>query len=267
MKKLIFSIALIGASLTSMAAVPGKTYAPGDTIMVDGYEALVYYVTPDGQHGSAMLPPALAEKDRENAKKAQNKALKAVSNKTPAELYAESEKNLAKLVKSGHMTQEKADATLSELRQAMEKMDSDKPIGDAANGATPEDVVKPIKMDKKFMSREYHIDEWKAEHPDSWTLANVDDGARIIKGLTGGLGREYQYSVKDRSSLAEKYTKDLTWQNRLNQLLVNGFIVIDQHSGKPYSIMDFTAKITPKHWMELTDTCTFHEMTVAVTNF
>lgn len=51
------------------AQIPGKTYQPGDSIILDGMICLVYKVDDSGMHGSAMSPRVADSKHFEKTKK------------------------------------------------------------------------------------------------------------------------------------------------------------------------------------------------------
>lgn len=81
MKSLIAFVAAImagclAAPLTATAQVPGKPYAPCDTIVLDGISCLVISVDETGMHGKAMSPYLVKAKDADKMKKNAEKAYK-----------------------------------------------------------------------------------------------------------------------------------------------------------------------------------------------
>lgn len=274
MKKTLIGALFLAAALCAGARVPGKTYAPGDTIYINGLEALVFQADKAGEHGKAMFKPAMNENMAEKTDKRAEKAIKKNAGKSLDETVAEAEKNFAKLVKMGHMTQEQADANIKMMKDAMiaaqgAGADTSAPMGeiDPAMAKTQQDI-KPLRFEQKKKKRTYMVKEWLAEHP-GMRLATDADALQLFGAIYGGVGREYQFSLQEmHTKPAEFVHNNPVWSSLLSGIASQGMLlVIDPESGLVTYCQPYTHGLTTNRWMELNTSYLGNEYTVAVAEF
>ncbi len=274
MKKTIVGFLSLAAVFCAAAQMPGKSYAPGDTIYINGLEALVFQSDKSGTHGKAMFRPAMSDKMLAKTDKRAEKAVAKNAGKSIEEIIAEAEKNFAKLVKKGAMTQEQADANIKMMRDAMGAaqsagVDTSAPVDGniAAITATTQDI-KPLRFVQKKQKRTYFVDEWLAEHP-GMRLATDADALHLFGAIYGGVGREYQFSPQEMHTKAAEFAKNNPmWSNYLAGIASQGMLlVIDPESDLVTYCQPYTHGLTANRWMEFNSGYMGEEYTVAVADF
>ena len=279
-KKNITATLLSISAITASAAITGKTYTPGDTIIIRGNKCLVISTDQTGEHGKAILPPAADQKSAAQAEKIANKyekkAAKKMAGKTPDELIAESEKNLEKLVKQGIMTRQQADETLAQMRAGFATSaetsgsDASVDIETAMQAAKPGITTQPLTFESgKNGQRTYLVKEWSSTLPEGFRLTTSDDARDIVVTLVGGMGPAHSFTIKSALEKTRNFCSDLVFSNSLYMILRNGFIVCDDMSSQDVRFCkpEQVEGITTKQCMEISSRWRGEEYTIALSDF
>lgn len=280
--KQTITAALIALSATTAsAAIPGKTYTPGDTIHIRGNQCLVISTDQTGQHGKAIMPPVNDRKTpgwvNKIVDRSKKKAAKKMEGKTPDQIIAETEKNLEKLVKKGHMTRQQADETLAQMRAGFEASSTDTNNTVDIETATKiiEDSqttfnVQPVTFEsEKKGLRTYLVKEWSATVPEGFRLPTSDDARDMMVTLIGGMGPAHPFSLTSALKKTRGFCSDIVFAQSLYMIVYSGFIVCDDMSSSDVRFCkpEQAGSTSAKKCMEISGTWRGEEYTIALTDF
>lgn len=199
MKRIYIYIILFVALMPQVAnaKVDGKSYEPGDTIILDGLECLVFKTDESGLSGKAMTPFAMPDE------KEYQKWVKTWT------------KRLEKSVKKGELTQEQMDLELSYLQNQHEKIPY----------LLREDAGR--KGGNQYYT--YLTQDWKEKVPEGWRLPTVEDTQDFVSFYYDGncTGAKINYKKFNQSSMwLQDHIGEIT-KYIMSELQTWGFYICD----------------------------------------
>ncbi len=189
--KLIMAMLIVAFTVDNcFAQIPGKTYQPGDTIIMDGMPCLVYKVDETGMHGTAMSPCARSTKELDKIKKRSIK-------------YFEKE------IKKGKATQDDMSLFITGVDRSKQ--------------------IPFIAEEKGKGGKIYRVDDWSSKIPQGWRIPSTKDAEDFATFYCGGLGKDNGMGLKFLNKAFE-LTTDIFVRNNLLLVASNGMIVSDSNN-------------------------------------
>lgn len=226
---LLIVTALVCAQSAS-AHIIGKNYMPGDIIMIDGIESLVFHVDDTGLHGKAMniCWPDVPGDLQKSLKKAKSR--------------------YEKKIKKGEMTEEQMNNNLSIIENAFR-------------------IPEP-KRNKMAKIEHFDPQDWYKAAPEGWRLPDLTDAEDFCTFYCGGMGKDFKTSFKKFIDLSKSLVQqnDLFEQYRLMVYATKGFICTDGENIK-FLARQMSKGLSMDCWFELSDDSTGYEMAFGVKDF
>jgi hypothetical protein len=231
--KITAVLTMIFVSICTFAQSPGKVYALGDTIVLDGITSLVFKLDATSQHGTAMSPIACSDEQNE-------KRLLLL------------EKSYQKSLRKKEITEEEYNALILNLKAEIEARKQ----------------IPIIEHKREKNGTTFFVDVWEEKLPAGWRLPSLVDAENFATFFCGGLGKSYAKGATF-TVLGNKLNSNGYFKQDLFDIAQNGFICGKNSTPEGVRFLQRWEQRLPvlKQWFVIDEKFTGYEKTVGVKDF